>query len=83
MTKEEIESKRTAYQIWATVILFVILIVVSNGVLNIEAVDEKLPIWLDDAKIPATFFASLIISLVVYFASGFAPLAKSTHPDEM
>lgn len=82
MTKEEIESKRTAYQIWATVILFVILMVVSNGVLKIEAVDDKLPASFDDAKLPATVFASLIISLIVFFASGFAPLAKSAHPDE-
>jgi hypothetical protein len=81
MTKEEIESKRFLYQIYATIILFVILMFVSNMVLKIEAVDDKIPAQFDDAKLPATFFASFIISMIVYFASGFAGLAKNAHPD--
>jgi len=84
MTKEEIETRRFLYQIYATIILFVILTFVSNVVLHLFPFKTsiKIPAQFDDAKLPATFIVSFIISMIVYFASGFAALAKSAYPDE-
>ena len=81
MTKAEVQSNRFRYQIYATVVLFLILWFIPRGCLAYY--DSELPAWLDDGtKWVVCFFGSLIISLIVYFASGFESLAKKAYPDE-
>ena len=86
--KKEIENKRWWYEFWAEIILFICLWVLFGGILYIPYVHNNFPQVLKGeikdfwGKFLASLIISVFITVIVWFADGFQPLAKQTYPDE-